>query len=524
MSDERHPQHPVTVADKHSSFLAKARRLNRTKLFVVDDKAKLSENVKREEFRVLVKKELGGDDDERAVSELREKFEKQQLRTRRKVESHSNRLGTVERNEYKDLAKRAANGGEWSHKHTPLDRTAKDARKLMEYTDHYDDVKMMDRKTMDSRAASIGIIYGQNGKLNIDDQMSSANFSSPLYMGFANSDAEALHKRGDAKEHLGQIGEALGFNTGEVLNPSQHELRDTFDGVFGMSQEEAQQELLSPSLEAPSRKPRYGHDKMSYKEENYETDKDFYNALQPIPQNYTFEHMNKPKLKKHHNSDYDERQSIALAESVINEVRKKYSVTAVRSMYKRRKESEQEDQRSAYNRSKKMMQAGKRAREWKKSRYDNVKGRKTKTIEQVATEEKRKPPPKDDSSDEEEDFFLMDHLTLKEMSTDPFYKSNKEMDCRAQLRAKRKVLLRSNIIENGGYAADTKLCLQMLATTLLRDIDGGIIPRANEVVNEGTATGDWEMWLDPKLDKYAKEAELKTFEVKIPRHNFDDVD
>jgi len=123
-----------------------------------------------------------------------------------------------------------------------------------------------------------------------------------------------------------------------------------------------------------------------------------------------------------------------------------------------------------------------------------------------------------------QDFSLMENLTLKEMSTDPFYKSNKEMDCRAQLRAKRRVLLRSNIIENGGYAADAKLCLQMLATTLLRDIDGGIIPRAKEVINEGTATGDWEMWLDPKIDKYSREAELKTFEVKVPRHNFDDVD
>ena len=201
------------------------------------------------------------------------------------------------------------------------------------------------------------------------------------------------------------------------------------------------------------------------------------------------------------------------------------SVTAVRSMYKRRKESEQEDQRAAYNRSKKMMQAGRRAREWKKSRFDSVKGRKTRTIDEVATEEARQPPPKEESSDDEEErFFLMDHLTLKEMSTDPFYKSNKEMDCRAQLRGKNKVLLRSNTIENGGYAADAKLCLQMLATTLLRDIDGGIIPRAKEVFNEGTATGDWEMWLDPKLDKYAKESELKTFEVKIPRHNFDDVD
>jgi len=139
--------------------------------------------------------------------------------------------------------------------------------------------------------------------------------------------------------------------------------------------------------------------------------------------------MNKPKLKKHHNSDYDERQSIALAESVIKEVRKKYSVTAVRSMYRRRKESEQEDQRAAYNRNKKMMQAGKRAREWKKARYgcgwseatakakihifaqliifgahcrfDDVKGRKTRTMQEVSLEEK-KPPPKEESSDEEE--------------------------------------------------------------------------------------------------------------------------
>ena len=82
--------------------------------------------------------------------------------------------------------------------------------------------------------------------------------------------------------------------------------------------------MLSPSLEAQDRTPRYGHDNNSYKHESYDTDGNYYNALQPIPQNYTFEHMNKPKLKKHHNSDYDERQSIALAESVISEVRKKY--------------------------------------------------------------------------------------------------------------------------------------------------------------------------------------------------------
>ena len=136
-----------------------------------------------------------------------------------------------------------ADRSEWKQA-TPLDRTAKDARKMMELTSHYDDVKMMDRRTMDSRAASIGVIYGENGKLDIDDQMKSANFSSPLYMGFANSgEAEAADRRGNAREHLGDIGDALGFSNGDIVNPSQMELRDTFDGVFGMSQEEAQKEV-----------------------------------------------------------------------------------------------------------------------------------------------------------------------------------------------------------------------------------------------------------------------------------------
>jgi hypothetical protein len=238
MPDERHTTHPITVEDKHSSFLAKARRLNRTKLFVVEDKAKLSENVKREEFKVLVKKELHGDEDERAVAELKDKFEKQQLRNRRQEESKG-RLGTMERKEYGDIARKVGNRNEWKHA-TPLDRTVKDARKLMDSTTHYDDVKMMDRRTMDSRAAAVGTVYGENGELNIDDQMKSADFSSPLYMGYAKStDAERMfQQRGNARDHLGQIGEALGFSEGEVINPSQMELRDTFDSVFGMSQEQ----------------------------------------------------------------------------------------------------------------------------------------------------------------------------------------------------------------------------------------------------------------------------------------------
>jgi hypothetical protein len=150
------------------------------------------------------------------------------------------------------LARRVAERNEWKQA-TPLDRTVKDARKLMDKTSHYDDVKMMDRKTMDSRAASIGIVYGENGKLNIEDQMKSANFSSPLYMGFANSaKSDTADRRRDAREHLGDIGEALGFSTGDIINPSQMELRDTFDGVFGMSQEEAQNEVRSERRTQPS--------------------------------------------------------------------------------------------------------------------------------------------------------------------------------------------------------------------------------------------------------------------------------
>ena len=68
----------------------------------------------------------------------------------------------------------------------------------------------------------------------------------------------------------------------------------------------------------------------------------------------------------------------------------------------------------------------------------------------------------------------------------------------------------------------------MLATQLLRDISGGVIPRAKEVVGdgdglrEGVPSGDWEMVLKPKEEREWERRKIVDFEVKLPRHNFQD--
>ena len=190
-------------------------------------------------------------------------------------------------------------------------------------------------------------------------------------------------------------------------------------------------------------------------------------------------------------------------------------------MYRRRRETEATDQKIEYNRNRKMMQADERVKEWKRTRVDQVRKKKTGSLEDLNKEVVKKVVVVEE---EVEEFFVIDGLTLKEMSTDPFYKSNKEMDARKALKEHRKVMLRSRVDDNGGYMQDAKLCLQMLATTLLRDIDGGIIPRAKEKVVEGVCTGDLEMILVPKPEKDYSGKNLKNFEIRMPRrqHKFEE--
>jgi hypothetical protein len=47
-------KHPVSVDEKHSSFMAKARRLNRTKVFHVENKRSMAASVAREVRRAPV--------------------------------------------------------------------------------------------------------------------------------------------------------------------------------------------------------------------------------------------------------------------------------------------------------------------------------------------------------------------------------------------------------------------------------------------------------------------------------------
>jgi len=251
------------------------------------------------------------------------------------------------------------------------------------------------------------------------------------------------------------------------------------------------------------------------KEDNsYDTS--YYDALNPIPLNHTQQNLMNPKVVRNHGRDYEENQGLALADSIINDVKAKYSVTAVRSMYRRRKESEAMDQQAAYSRSKKAMEPSKATKEWKRARVEENRKRKTTRLDDVNNE-------KEEAAvvvEEEEEHFVIAHITLQQLSTDPFYKSDIEQDVRKKLRDKRSVLLRARCTENDNSGPDSKLALQMVATSLLRDIDGGIIPRAREKVFDGVPSGDWEMVLEPKKEYREKEV-LTDYEYRLPRYDFD---
>lgn len=109
-----------------------------------------------------------------------------------------------------------------------------------------------------------------------------------------------------------------------------------------------------------------------------------------------------------------------------------------------------------------MMQAEKRVMEWKKTRVTDARSKKTATVDEVARDVKKVKEESGENDEEAEpEYFVLEGLTLVKMSTDPFYKSNLETDARAALRARKSVLLRSNVIDNGGYASDAKLSLQV---------------------------------------------------------------
>ena len=112
-------------------------------------------------------------------------------------------------------------------------------------------------------------------------------------------------------------------------------------------------------------------------------------------------------------------------------------------------------------------------------------------------------------------------LTMKRLSTDPYFKVEKENEARDKLKMGTDVLLRSNTIENGGTGTDSRLSLQFLASGLFRDIKGGVIPAAEEVINDGVPTGDWEMLLECKEGIENENKSLTKYDCVLPRFNKD---
>jgi len=251
---------------------------------------------------------------------------------------------------------------------------------------------------------------------------------------------------------------------------------------------------------------------------------DFYSAGNPLPMNFTQQHLLNPTLQRNHGRDYEENMGAALADSVLKDVREKYSVSAVRSMYRRRRETEEQEGRAEFNRNKEKLKPNKKTLEWKKTRVDEMRKRRVgKTSDLVKVEEDEQA----DTGGEEEtvrvkNVHLITSLTMKKLSTDPYYKVEKENEARDKLKAGIDVILRSNNIENGGTATDSRLALQFLASGLFREIEGGVIPPAEEIVNDGVPSGEWQMLLEAKEGAESEnKIKLMKYECVLPKFNND---
>ena len=340
---------------------------------------------------------------------------------------------------------------------------------------------------MDSRARGIGGERGEEGGRGGGDHAGELGHAGDL-------DHAGDFLRIDPKARLDRISDSLGFSEafgGEekaLFDPrDERDLEGAFE-LFGVH-----------SFDPPTKRKVVGGRRAGKKQ-----------------------HPGTKQTKSHPltSSDTAETHGLALADAVISSVKAKYSVSAIRSMYRRRKEADVAGQRAAYARSRVDMLPDERTREWKEARVERARGRKTGTIEELGRDlEKEKAG--EEEEEEEEPGHVIKGITLQRLSTDPFYKSNLEQDVRKLLRSSKPVLLIASCLENGGSGPDAKLALQMAATALLRDIDGGIIPRAKERVNEGVPTGDWEMELLPKGERGEKASKVE-FEFRLPRHNFDE--
>jgi hypothetical protein len=261
-----------------------------------------------------------------------------------------------------------------------------------------------------------------------------------------------------------------------------------------------------------------------------------HDALNPVPMNYTYDNMLQQRAVARQGFGYDteENQSVALATEVIKDLKEKYSVSAVRTMYRRRKIHEEMLGRAQNNEERRRMKPDEDALLWRKVRVEENRRRKVGNPEDLAvttgddfaigtqdeggeTQGSRNNSKK--NTTREDLMYYISGLTLTQLSTDNFYKSEKEMECRKALKEGKSVRLSSCSRDNGGSAFDSRLALQMLCTTVLRDIEGGIIPRASEIYEGRIPTGDWEMMLEPKgLDGKDNKYKGRTqFEFKLPK-------
>ena len=592
-----------SVSERHSTFIEKAHRLNRTKVFVTENKKGAQQAVENDDFRDYLTDALGenfksvinrgGDaaaDLEKKAKELKERFDAKVMKKKPtgtasseisssqlsnlKLSSSLFEFDSVDRFLFEGTADTSilpfdSLGGS-SRKHHPPAPNHHPDKEYYTSPSYIDPGGFPPTKSSKASGGNNWISPSSvSQQLPIDPishQRSSldsraSNVHSQSKLGLASSSlnnppppVNRVNGISSSSDKYPPISSSTTTTTTTVFattthdeSSHRHQHAQKFNEAVQQSGKPKRDRLLKGSEQQPAPKTNdfktdrvhlYPQAAAKIPSSHHTEPNAAYDALNPIPLNYTYDSILNRRAVARAGIGYDteENQSVALATEVIKDLKEKYSVSAVRSMYRRRKIHDEMVGRAMHNEERRRMKPDEAALEWRKVRVEENRRRKVGNPDNLAASDDFATGENDGGATgggkknskktaREDLMHCISGLTLIELSTNNFYKSEKEMECRNTLRQGKSVLLRSNALDNNGSAFDSRLALQMLSTTVLRDIDGGIIPRASEIYSDATSyspgvpTGDWEMLLEPKgVDGKDNKYKGKTqFEFKLPK-------
>lgn len=281
---------PITISDRHSKFMEKARRLNRTKLFLgtvdAEAKKKLASSIAEADLKHLLS-ESGGGQTQSSINKLNKP------RLSSPAQQHSGLLSR-EIKEFKAQALfEEENRG--SHTHTSLGSYGKDARSLFLHTEN---------------------VHNTHGHTHTHGRTHS--HAQTQYDGFDKT-RNSLHSRSVLAHEHSKTG-----GTGVDIDRFLNDFDKDFDGFNSTQlaqhnrmhqQSQLHDQLRNPdddflaSTQGQLKQHQYQH---HHQQQYHNTETDTiahnkYDSSHPLPINYTNQHRANPNLHLNHGRDYEEK-------------------------------------------------------------------------------------------------------------------------------------------------------------------------------------------------------------------------